>query len=131
MGHARFSRPQLARGEGRQWKTVKKDGNVHFIEHITPGGNAPSPARTHSKTKVYVSRYERPGKDFGKVKEISVMNPKTGMKAMDIHTKDEGNGPHVHHWRNGKRVEEKRISLTQGQRKFLEKIQHRTKDFEK
>ncbi|MBP3302037.1 MAG: hypothetical protein J6L64_02735 [Opitutales bacterium] len=129
MGHSRYSRTQLARGEGRQWKTVKKDGNVHFIEHITPGGNAPGPARTHSKTKVYVSKYERPGKEFGKVKEISVMNPKTGMKAMDIHTKDEGNGPHVHKWNES--VRGKGIPLTQGQRKFVEKIQRMAKDSDK
>ena len=129
MGHARFSRPQLARGEGRQWKTVKKDGNVHFIEHITPGGNASAPIRTHSKTKVYVSRYEKPGKEFGKVKEISVMNPKTGTKTMDIHTKDEGNGPHVHHWNGLNRGIG--IPLTQGQRKFVEKIQRMAKDSNK
>jgi len=131
MGHSRFSRAQLARGEGRKWKTVKKDGGVHFIEHATPGGNEAGPLHTHSKTKVYVSKYERPGKDFGKVKEISVMNPKTGEKIMDIHTKDEGFGPHAHHWKNLKKVEPTGIALTRGQRKFLEKIQQKAKDSQK
>lgn len=78
---------------------------------------------THTKTKVYVSRHERQGTpDFGKVKEISIMDPKTGRKIMDIHTKDEGFGPHVHRWKDFTRERGKGKPLTAGQRKFLEKI---------
>lgn len=85
---------------------------------------------THTKTKVYVTTHEKPGKNFGKVKEISIMNPKTGNRVMTIHTNDEGFGPHVHHWKNGRRVEEKGIPLTRGQQKYLDKVIRMAEDSE-
>ena len=57
------------------------------------------------------------------------MNPKTGKRVMDIHTKDEGNGPHAHRWNGSDRGAG--IPLTQGQRNFLEKIKQMAKDLKK
>ena len=125
MGHARFSRPQLARGEGRQWKTVRKDGNVHFIEKLDSKKSASMPMHTHSKAKVYASV------ENGKLKSISVMNPKTGKKTMDIHYLHDhkGMGPHVHYWKDGKRVSEK--PTTRNQLNYLEKLKSIVKNTKK
>lgn len=116
MGHSRYSRAQLARGEGRQWKTVKRDGNVHFIEKLNSKKPASMPMHTHTKTKVYASV------ENGKLKSISVMNPKTGKKVMEIHLSHKHNGhiPHVHHGNGKDRTEG--VAITKSQLKFIEKL---------
>ena len=123
MGHSRISLETLATNpQSRVWETVERKGDVHFLRHSKHSeGNEASPMHTHTKTKIYVMRYEK-GKLKGQVKEISVMDPRTGKKLMDIHTKDEGIGPHVHHWKNFKRTTEYGEPLTKAQMKFVENI---------
>ena len=80
------------------------------------------PMHTHTKAKVYASRHPD-----GKIKEISIMNPKTGKKIMEIHTHNhKGMGMHVHHWEPGKAPRGNPSPLTKGQRKYLENLSRKT-----
>lgn len=125
MGHSRYSRAQIARGEGRQWKTVKRDGNVHFIEKLNSKKSASMPMHTHTKTKVYASV------ENGKLKSISVMNPKTGKKVMDIHHLHDhkGLGSHIHRWKDGKRIADG--PATRAQLNYLAKLKNIIENTEK
>lgn len=118
MGHGKTSLAELASNPAsRKWKTTDVKGNAHFISKRNEESSASMPMHTPTKTKIYVSRH----KD-GNVKEISIMNPKTGKKIMEIHTAPhEGLKEHVHHWVPGKYPQNAQ-ALTAGQRKFLEKI---------
>lgn len=123
MGHSKTSVETLAANpKSRVWETVDRKGEVHFLRHSKNSkGNESSPMHTYTKTKIYVMRYEK-GKLKGQVKEISIMNPRTGKKMMDIHMKDEGIGPHVHHWKNFERTTESGEPLTKAQKKFIENV---------
>ncbi len=118
MGHGRTSLAELASNpKSRLWKTTDVKGNAHFISKRDESIPTQMPMHTPTKTKIYVSRY----KD-GNVKEISIMNPRTGKKVMEIHTAPHENlKEHAHHWVPGKAPKDP-FPLTKAQRKLLEKI---------
>lgn len=118
MGHGKTSLAELASNPvSRKWKTTDVKGNAHFISKRDETNPAQMPMHTPTKTKIYISRHTD-----GNVKEISIMNPKTGKKIMEIHTAPhEGLKEHVHHWVPGKAPQDP-LPLTKSQRKFLEKI---------
>jgi len=79
------------------------------------------PMHTHSKTKVYASV------ENGKLKSISVMNPKTGKKVMEFHLSHKHNGhiPHIHHGNGKDRTEG--MAPSKSQLKFIEKLTQKAK----